>query len=311
MNEDGSTATPNPAETPPESTNPNELGFEMTPEQEQDYVNQILADGDYTPPVVDKPADDTTPPDKTETPPVDTPKDDAPEVPKDDEEVSKPAEIAVPQTDDLWVEVERVVTDELGEETTETIKLIYDPNDPSSFIPDDFTAKSTKQLAEIMEAKAEMAKLYEERQGEFDKSTKEATAVQQEKAIVDGWNAEIKDLIDSGILEAPKLKPGDEGYDKDPSVAKTEEVFKFMTDLNAERAKNGVAPISSFGLAYTMFENSEAKKAAEEAEKKDNEETKLKGGMIGGSSAASGGTAEQTAYKSGSHNNIWSVPIEE
>lgn len=304
MNEDGSTAT-NQTEETPASTNPNELEFEMTSEQEQEYVDQILASGNYTPPVDDKPADDTPP---EETPPVEekpeAPKDETPELPEPDKQ-----EVSAPQADDLWIEVERVVTDELGEETTETVRLVYDPADPSSFIPEDFTAKSTKQLADIMDAKSEMAKLFEERQSEFEKAESSKAAVQKEKDLLASWDAEIKDLVGAGVLEAPKLKPGDEGFGKDPANVKTDAIFKYMAEQNTERAKNGIPPIASFGLAYTMFEGSEAKKAADEAEKKDNEETKLKGSMIGGGSAASGGTADQAAYKSGSHHNIWSVPV--
>lgn len=317
MNEDGSTATPTQPETPaapetPEvSTNPNELEFEMSPEQEQDYVNQILADGDYTPPATDKPADDTTEqPEAPETPPApEKPAEQPPETPEKVED--KPAEITAPQTDDLWIEVERVVVDDLGDETTETIKLIYDPADPSSFIPDDFTAKSTKQLAEIMDAKAEMAKLYEDRKSEFDQAETAKAAAQQEKDMIASWDREIEDLVKSGVMDAPKLKPGEEGYKDDPAVTKTEAVFDFMTKQNDERVKNGVAPITSFALAYTMFEKEVATQAAAEAEKKDEEDTKLKGAMVGGSSAASGGTAEQRAYVAGSHNSIWNVPVED
>lgn len=301
MNEDGTpiVAADNQPEAPV-SNNPNELGFEMTAEQEQEYVNQILANGDYQAPEPEAPVVPEVP----VAPVVETPP--APEAPVVPE---TPTETTAPQSDDLWVEVDRVVTDDLGEETVETVKLVYDPNDPSSFIPDDFTAKSTKQLAEIMEAKAEMAKLYGDRQAEFDKVESDKTAASQHKSILDGWNAEIKDLIDSGILEAPKLKEGEEGYNADPSVMKTEEVYKFMAEKNLERAKDGIAPIASFGLAYTMFENDATRKAEAEAEKKDNEETKLKGAMIGGGSAASGGTADQAAYVSGSHKSIWDVPV--
>jgi len=314
MNEDGSTATPIQPETPaaPEvSTNPNELEFEMTPEQEQDFVNQILDDGDYTPPVPDKPADDTPNPDAPETPETPPTPEKPAEQPPEEKVEDKPADIPAPQTDDLWVEVERVVVDDLGEETTETVKLVYDPADPSSFIPDDFQAKSTKQLADIMDAKAEMAKLYEDRKGEFDQAETAKTVAQQEKDMIAGWDREIEDLVKSGVMDAPKLKPDEAGYKEDPAVAKTEAVFDFLEKQNNERVKNGIAPITSFALAYTMFEKETATQAAAEAEKKDEEDTKLKGAMVGGGSAASGGTAEQRAYVAGSHNNIWDIPVED
>jgi hypothetical protein len=303
MENEKSPETPAAPETPEVSTNPNELEFEMTPEQEQDYVNQILADGDYTPPAADKPADDTVEqPETPETPPT-------PEKPETPEKVEDKQEISAPQTNDLWVEVERIVVDDLGEETTETVKLVYDPADPASFIPDDFQAKSTKQLAEIMDAKAEMAGIYKERQSEHEAQESKLTADKQEQELVASWDREIEDLVKTGVLDAPKLKPDEAGYKEDPAVAKTEAVFDYLTKQNDERVKNGVAPITSFALAYTMFEKEAATQAAAEAAKKDEEDTKLKGAMVGGSSAASGGTAEQRAYVAGSHNSIWNVPV--
>lgn len=314
MNPDGSTATSDkPADAPedtPKYSNPNDLEFEMTPEQEADYVEQILANGDYTPPASDKPADAGDPealpkentlpenPKDSETPP-------APEDPKD-----APSEATTPQSDDLWIEVEQTVVDDLGEETTKTVKLTYDPSDPGSFIPDDFTT-STKQLAEIMRAEREMSDIYKGRVADFDKEQATKASAQRDKDILAGWDSEIADLIKSGVLEAPKLKIGDKGYGEDPSVARTDAIFKFMAEKNEERAKEGVSPIQSFSLAFTMFENDAAKKAEEETRKKEDEETKQRGALIGGGSAASGGTAEQTAYRAGSHKSIWDVPVEE
>jgi hypothetical protein len=307
MENEKSPETPAAPETPEVSTNPNELEFEMTPEQEADYVKQILADGDYIPPEPEKPAEEPETPKAPETP-------QAPEKPEEKQlEVEKvedkPAETTAPQTNDLWVEVERIVVDDLGEETTETVKLVYDPADPASFIPDDFQAKSTKQLAEIMDAKAEMAGIYKERQSEHEAQESKLTADKQEQELVASWDREIEDLVKTGVLDAPKLKPDEAGYKEDPAVAKTEAVFDYLTKQNDERVKNGVAPITSFALAYTMFEKEAATQAAAEAAKKDEEDTKLKGAMVGGSSAASGGTAEQRAYVAGSHNSIWNVPV--
>lgn len=303
MNEDGTPIVGSPADTPPVSTNPNELEFEMTAEEEQSYVDQILKDGDYNPPVEAAPVAPETP--VTQEVSV-VPVKEEPEAPIAPE---TPAEITSPQTDDLWIEVERVVTDDLGEETTETVKLTFDPTDPSSFIPDDFTAKSTKQLAEIMDAKNEMSKLYEERLDKYSSDKSAEAASNFEKELLANWESERQDLIKAGALEAPKLKEGEEGYDQDPAVLKSDAVYKFMTDANIERAKEGNPPIRSFALAFTMYENAESTKAEAVAEKKAEEETKLKGSMIGGSSAASGGTPDQAAYKAGSHKSIWDVPV--
>lgn len=317
LNEDGSPApqpvapiVPEPvAETPPDYSNPNDLDFELTEEQEKDFVEQILKDGNYTPePVKEEPVIVPAPavPVK-ETPVVPV----APVEPVKVEPVKTPTEVTAPQSDDLWIEVEQVITDELGEEKTETIKLTFDPSDPSSFIPDDFTAKSTKQLAEIMDAKAEMAKLFEERKTDFDKGQATKAAGDRETALIASWDQEIADLIKSGVLEEPKVKEGDKDYNDDPSVKKTNEVFAYLTEQNAQRVKDGIPPIQSFSLAYTMFENDAKRLADVEAKKKEDEDTKKAGAMVGGGSAASGGSAEPKAYTSGKYNNIWSIPIEE
>lgn len=314
LNEDGSPAPQEPvapivpepvAETPPDYSNPNDIDFELTEEQEKQFVEQILKDGNYTPePVVAEPvAPVVVPPKEPEAPVV--------AEPVKAEPVKASAEVTAPQSDDLWIEVEQVTVDELGEEKTETVKLTFDPSDPSSFIPDDFTAKSTKQLAEIMDSKAEMAKLYEERKSEFDSAEAMKAAGDRESALIASWDQEIADLIKSGVLEEPKVKEGDKDYNDDPSVKKTNEVFAFLTEQNAQRVKDGIPPIQSFSLAYTMFENDAKRLADVEAKKKEDEDTKKAGAMVGGGSAASGGSAEPKGYTSGKYNNIWSIPIEE
>lgn len=292
--------------TPADYSNPNDLTFEMTEEQEAEYVKQVLETGNYTAPV--ETATETAP---VVTPPAPTTPV-APPVPEPaPTPVATPAEITTPQTDDLWVEVEQVTVDDLGEETTKTVKLVYDPNDPSSFIPDNFTAKSTKQLADIMDAKAEMARLYGERQSEYD--TKLATEQQQttQDNMIKGWDVEISDLIDSGLIPKPKVEAGDPNYAKDPSVELTTKVFEYMTGENNDRVANGRPVITSFGTAFTLYQNDAAVKQAAIDKIAQDTETKKKGAMIGGASSASARSAEVPAYKSGSHSSIWDVPIAE
>lgn len=289
-----------PVVTPPEEVaNPNELETELTEEQEQDFVKQILESGDYEEPVKTPEPPVATPPvaepPKDEPPVVDPPKDPTPE---------PPVEIPEPQTDDLWIEVEKVVTDDLGEETTELVKLVFDPNDPGSFIPDDFQAKNTKQLSEIMDAKTEMANLYAGRRADFDTAQETKTNETKQQEQLDTWDAEVADLVDAGALPDPK-------DDKDKFTEKTDAVYAFMTEENTKRKEDGRPLLLSFGTALTKYENSEAVKAAAAEEAQEIKDTKLKGGMIGGGSAASGGSAEPQAYKSGSHKNIWDVPVEE
>jgi len=294
--------TPTP-EAPIDYSNPNDLDFELSEEQEQKFVDEILKTGDYT-----TPAKEPEAPVAPVVEPVVAPV--APvEPPVEPVKPDEPVVLADPKTDDLWIEVEQTVVDDLGDETTKTVKLVYDPKDPGAFIPDDFTAKNTKQLADIMEAKADMAKLYGERQAEFDTAKAAEDQTGQEKAIIDGWNREIEDLVNAGILEAPKLKPTDQGYNEDPAVVKTEAVFKFMVEQNAKRVESGLSPIGSFGTAFTLYEKDAAVIAEAEAKKQADLDTKTAGAMVGGGSAASGGSPEPKAYVAGSHNNIWSVEV--
>lgn len=310
MNDSSSTAQ-DPATTPDvvttndaphEATNYHEIGTKMTAEQEQDYIAQVLDNGQYTP-KIEEVAKDGTPPPVADTlpipevPVIEAPK--TPEVP-----LVETKEIAAPQTDDLWVEVERVVTDELGEETTEKIKLTYDPNDPSSFIPDDFTAKNTKQLAEIMEAKSEMAAMYKERESEYNDAQSAKDVETQQQAQIDSWNTEVQDLVEAGVIPDPTK-------DEAKYTEKTDAVYLFMAAENNKRMQDGRSPIVSFGTAFTMHENNEAVKTAAAEKVKEDADTKAKGAMVGGSSAASGGSAEPKAYIAGSHRNIWSVPVDD
>jgi len=315
MDPNSSPATPPPADDKPDYSSPNDLDSEMSAEEEQAFVNEQLglgeseeavkADDGVTPPVVETPKGEEE--EATHPAPV-APATEEPETP----EPAKPAEIEPVKTDDLWVEVEKLVVDEEGNQSFEKVKLTFDPEDPGSFVPDDFRFKSDKQLADILEAKQEMASLYKERTSEFEskKSSEEAvkTAEQQEADKLAAWDAEVQDLIDAGIMEAPKAKVGDKGFLEDPSVKKIDAVFKYMTAQNDERAKEGKSPIQSFGTAFTMYNNDIETKVAAEAEAKANADAKAKGALVGGSSAASTGTTP--SYIAGSASNIWEIPIE-
>lgn len=286
-------------ETPTDYSSPDDIEYELTAEQEQEYVNQILKEGHYTAPtqevaepavegpVAEKPVAPVT------APVVEPPK------PTDQEQ----QELTTPQSDDLWIEVDQLVLNDLGEETTQTVKLIYDPADPSSFIPDDFTAKSTKQLAEIMEAKAEMAKIYGDREKEYTNTLNQKDEEAQSQARIDAWNVEIQSLVEAGVI--PSEADDATGY-----TEKTDAVYEFMAAENTKRAEDGRPLITTFGTAHAMYENSEAVKAAKEAEKQEIIDTKQKGGMIGGGSASSGGAPQKAAYVAGSAKNIWDIQIE-
>lgn len=322
--------TANEGEKPSFAT-ANDLDFEMTPEQEEAFVKETLNFGE---PVTEPKqtetkeenddasganGDDEQPKDADEDKPAAPTEDEAKDAPasetKTPVEEEKPTEADVPlelKTDDLWIEVEKVTTDEDGNQKIEKVKLVYDPEDPSAFIPDDFTFKSDKQLADILEAKAEMANLYKERKAEVDTKQAEAeqtkTIEQKQQEQLATWDAEIQDLIDNGILNAPKAKPEDKDFLEDESVKQIDAVFKFMAEQNEQRTKDGKPPIVSFGTAYTLYQKDVAAKAEANAEKEEQEAAKKKAALIGGSSAS--GAAEQKAYKPGSYSSIYEIPID-
>ena len=311
------TATPNEQpETAQDFSNINELSTEISAEQEQALINQTLG---INVPITkeEQPESPETPetPEIPETPneQPETPASPVPEKPIEEPAKEEQVEIAAPQTDDLWIEVEKIITDDDGNQTVENVKLAYNPDDPSSFIPDDFAFKNDKQLADILEAKAEMAALYKERTSEYEKQVNEmeqSKSVDAQKAEqIAGWEAEIQDLIDSGVIDKPAVEQTDPKFLEDPSVQKIDAVFKFMTAKNEERVKENLAPIRSFGVAFTMYEKDASVKAAAEAEKKANEDAKRKGALVGGSSAASTGSSKP--YIAGSASNIWEIPIED
>ncbi len=320
MTDTASTANDGAPVAPVEYQNPNDLATEMSAEEEQAFVNETLGLGEKQdvnpepPASTDEPAKGTEGTQNAEEQKTAEPESKEPAKPEApaavEPEPTKPTELEPVRTDDLWVEVEKIVTDEEGNKSVEKVKLVFDPADPGTFIPDDFAFKSDKQLAEILEAKQEMANLYKERSTEFEAKQAEASSEQQRAEQLASWDAEVQDLIESGILEAPKAKVGDKDFLEDPSVQKIDAIFKFMAEANDQRVKDGKFPIRSFGTAFTMYTNDQNVKAEAEAKAKEIADTKAKGALIGGSSAASAGGGERPTYVAGSAANIWQVPVE-
>jgi hypothetical protein len=302
MNPDGSPAINNNNDKPNYATR-DDLDFEMSQEEESAFVSEVLGTGvdfDKQPDKQDEPKTPDPTPEPITPDPV---------IPPTPDPVVEDKPIDPIKTDDLFIEVEKITLDELGDEKVEKIKLVYDPSNPKAFILDDFTAKNSKQLADILEAKSEMAKLYEGRKTEFDKVTSEKTQQISDKQRLDSWDAEIKDLIEAGLIEKPKLENTDPKYMEDPSVKKTEAVFEFMAKENEKRKETGMPLLYSFGTAFTLHSNIEAKEAEKVAKEKEIEDTKRKGALIGGGSSGVGGT--ETIYKSGSARNIWDVEVKD
>jgi hypothetical protein len=314
MNEDNNAALAGQgAEAPiaPAAPDPNDLSTEMSAEDESAFVDRQLGITDPGAPFALKPDETETPGKKEEAAGQENQKTDKkpeeqeieqPLAPADDKKVEKgheePEEPAAPEaieTSDLFVELE--------DANGKSFKIGVD--DP---LPEDFVFKNDVQLAEFAEARLEMKGILRERQSDFEKQTAESeeknNAEKSEQELYSSWEAEIEDLITAGAIDAPKSKPGDKDYLQDPTIQKIESVFKFMAEQNAERSKTNKPSIRSFGTAYTLWSNDNAKRAEEEAVKKSNQTAKERGALVGGSSSSSAGGGNEGLYVQGSAGSI-------
>lgn len=312
MDPDSSTAQPDNAAP---VSSPNDLSTEMTAEEEQAFVNETLGikdnanptEPEVTPPTGEEPTTPQTPEEPEVTPPKpaepEVPAPVTPEAPKPTESAT---ELTAPQTDDLWVEVK----DSEGKD----VKLVFDPKNPASFLPTDFTFKDDAQLFQILDAKNEMANLYKTRLAEFETKTeaqKAEEAVAKSNADTQAaWDAEIQDLISGGLLEAPKVSdPKDPKFMEDPTVAKVDAVFKFMATENVARKEAGTPLLRSFGTAFNLFTAKETAQAEADETKKQNDLAKKRGALVGGTSSPSVASGDKPTYKAGSAHSIFDVPV--
>jgi hypothetical protein len=309
-----------PVATPPaqpDYSSPNDLTYEMTAEEEAAFVDATLGikgAKNVTEPVTpaaDQPAQPAVPEGQSKQPETPAPDPAVPETPVVPEApvTSEPAEpkapqpateLTAPETSDLWIEVQ----DSEGKD----VKLTYDPNNPNSFLPEGFTFKDDNQLFQILDAKAEMASLYKERVSEYETKTAELEAKQGSiKTEADqkaSWDAEIQDLIEGGLLDAPKITdPSDKKFMEDPTVAKVDAVFKFMAEQNRVRPE-GKPLLRSFGTAFNLYNKVSADAEAEAKTKQANDMAKARGALVGGTSAPSS-ASETPLYRRGSAKNIW------
>lgn len=298
---------------------PDALETELSLDAEQAYVDKVLgiagkeakdesaeeSDGKTG----DKPAEtgveeNPTTGDKPDTKPV------APPAPKAPEAPAEPEEAPTLDVSDLWVDVQ----DREGK----TVRITLEEG-----IPDDFTFKSDKSLYEVMDAIREMRDLKLSRENDIKdweaKQSEKAAADKAQEDTVAGWNEEIEDLFEAGILDKPKAPPANgasytpEEIAADPALTTMNGVFDFMKAENAKRLTSGKAPIKSYGLALTMFQkttNSEAEAAAkleaDAKQKAEDELTKKRGAVVGGTSSPSK-DAKGYVYKRGSAKNIYQV----
>ena len=305
--------------------NPNDLATEMTDSELESFVQDTLGiestkeeDSEDEADTSTDSTEDTATDDETdesgtdddaggdeEEAETDTPQDTPDDATTDTDEEDTTSEV---QTDDLWLEVDKLVEKD-GKQTTEKVKLVFDPNNPEAFIPDDFKFTSDKQLFDILESKRQMAELYEKRESELSEKQTKNNEAKERKEQLAAWDAEVEELIEDGFLEKPKVKPGDDNWKDDPSVKEIDETFKYMTELNQKRIADGKQPIRSFTHIYHKRAKEVAAQKEAEEKKQKTADAKKKGALVGGSSSTGSGTAK--GYTPGQYGSIWEVPIED
>ena len=283
-----------PVDAPTTNETPAEAPAEQTPMSQAEIdalVDETLKE--YLPPqpkTEEKPEPATAP----ELP------EDKPETPEDDEEVELPEDEIKkepkeeqPDLEGLFIEVE----DAAGNKYKIT---------KESDLPEDFIPKNNRQVIEILRQLDQL----DQKRGDLElqkQQEAQAEAAEQRKTeVLQGWDNEIQSLIDNGILDAPKAKPGTKLWETDPAVQKADAVFKFMVEQNKARAESGAAPITSFAEAY-MIQQAVSAKANEEAKiKADNATAKAKAGLVGRTSSP---TSNEKVYTAGSARSIDDIEI--
>lgn len=311
----------------------NDFTTELTAEQEAAFVDSIIGP---QPTVripggsnVTKPASATTDTGASDADPKEDPKPadgEEPKVtppkaedPKETPEEVKPVEIPDVQTDDLWVEIDGLVLDDEGKPQPKTFKITVEDG-----IPEEMRFKSEKQLAETVESMQEMKALLKQREADHDTQVKDqeaaAATIAAQQATLESWQAEDDQLVEAGLLDAPKAPPANgkqytaEEVAADPGLQLRDEVYKFMAEENEKRTTEKKPKLAGFTSAFNLYQKGQ--KASEEASKKAEEEAEAKkqadlikqrGGMVGGGSSSGGGKDQGFVYKAGSAKSIWAV----
>jgi hypothetical protein len=155
----------------------------------------------------------------------------------------------------------------------------------------EFDPKNNGQIIKILD---QLREVKEQKSSDDDKNA--AAAVKAERAeaankLLDNWTSEAKDL-----QAQKRIADGDDGQKRIDSV------YKYMAAENEKRMAAGRPTLNSFEDALDKLEAKENREAKVEQDKKDKEEARKKGGLVGGSSApASSGSA---AYKPGSARSV-------
>lgn len=231
------------------------------------------------PPKEDTPDEPTTP---TEEP---APEEEAepassPDSP-DTEEPVKP-EPATPSDENLFIEVED------AEGVTHKISSIED-------LPTDFVPKNNRQIMEIIKATDKLDREREANAEATEKAEQEAFVEETKQAQFTSWDNEIAELAKSKRVDVSNTE-------------RINDVFGYMNEVNTARREAGNPNlITSFEDALDKFEAKEAKDTAEQAKKNGNDVAKIKSGLIGRSSASSGGN--NYVYRAGSARSIDDIAV--
>lgn len=218
--------------------------------------------------------------------PVDTPTEEPeeavvePEV-EEEEPVVAP-EPATPSDEDLFIEVED------ADGVTHKISKIED-------LPEDFSPKNNRQILEIVTQLTKLDAQLNEREAT---RARDALAAEQSKAQqeqFDAWDKEITELI-----KQKRVTSGD--------TETTNKVLEFMTKVNTDRAKAGNPNlIYSFEDALDKYEAVQAKEAANDKQKQENDRAKAKASLIGGGNSTGAGSS--SVYVSGSARSMDDIVV--
>ncbi len=239
-------------------------------------------------PTPDEPA---TPPAEAEpeADPVDPPKPADPE-PKPDPKPEDEPEVE----EELFIEVEDAEGNKYKIEK-------------ESDLPEDFEPKNNRQVIEILRQLSELDQKKVDRANAAAAQAEEQAQIDRQEQVLSRWDSEIEVLEDEGMLDKPKIAPGEPGFEADPANQKVTEVFSFMTEENKKRAGEGKPPLTSFTQAYYLQQAREQKAAEAAAAKADNAKAKRKASLIGGGTAGGAGGGE--VYRAGSAKSIDDIEI--
>lgn len=154
----------------------------------------------------------------------------------------------------------------------------------------EFEPKNNGQVIDILKKLGELEALKATDDAKEADETSKTEQAQRASEIRQGWATEEKDL------QAQKRIP--EGKDGEKRVA---DIYKFMAEENDARMKAGKPTLNSFEDALDKLENKEARNAKVAADKKEKDDARKNGALVGGSSAAV--TTATPVYRAGSAKN--------